>query len=572
MSNVDTNVDHYTLSELLTILDLNVENLTDDDIISKTDDYIQKFTRDNNDKMSIFFQKIQYALLGYSKNIQDIGDSNENDANDETAEQDEENTGPYGTRTYNPPNAEYSPAQKQTDNWFKNQALRQSDPIQQNKTTDRKQKIDVYNNNHVPMKREQLGISNNFNIPVAQDTLNPNLENVIKRFVNLDSRYRQVSKLNMTSTDYTLDLSEPLVNTLSLKLYSFQIPYSWYNVNAYNCCFWVSIINEDGSFRLFGEDPFTTPGINVTIPPGNYASANVLVTALNLSIDALFTLPAGTLAAVSYNSTTGKITINLNGATLKSDPTIQVTETSILTFFDVTGYMICENDCSVNALKINNSLGWLMGYRNSQIMVLAGGNVGEALLDLTGTKYLIIALDDYNQNHINNGLIGITEYSNNLKLPSYYNPSMFHECIPANAGNISANNAIVDSELLALDKSAVTYVSTKLVIPTAPRILTQAQIYTINQIMKNNDNNTNYRLTAPTTTDTFAIIPIKGSMSLGDIYVDFSGSLQDNKRTYFGPVNVDRIHLRLLDDKGNLLNLNGLDWSITLISENLYQY
>jgi hypothetical protein len=91
--------------------------------------------------------------------------------------------------------------------------------------------------------------------------------------------------------------------------------------------------------------------------------------------------------------------------------------------------------------------------------------------------------------------------------------------------------------------------------------------------MKNNENTATYRLAAPTTTDTFAILPVKhGGMSIGDLYVEFSGSLQDNKRVYFGPVSIDRLHITLLDDKGNILNLNGLDWSITLISENLYQY
>ena len=69
------------------------------------------------------------------------------------------------------------------------------------------------------------------------------------------------------------------------------------------------------------------------------------------------------------------------------------------------------------------------------------------------------------------------------------------------------------------------------------------------------------------------MIPIKISGSnTGTLLVEFSGSLQDNIRTYFGPVNIDRMHVKLLDDKGNVLNLNGADWSITLISENLYQY
>ena len=82
------------------------------------------------------------------------------------------------------------------------------------------------------MKREQLGINNNFNIPVAQDTLNPNLENITTRFINLDSQFRQASGGSESmSTDYTMDLSDPLTNVLSLRLYSIQIPYTWYTID-----------------------------------------------------------------------------------------------------------------------------------------------------------------------------------------------------------------------------------------------------------------------------------------------------------------------------------------------------
>jgi hypothetical protein len=69
------------------------------------------------------------------------------------------------------------------------------------------------------------------------------------------------------------------------------------------------------------------------------------------------------------------------------------------------------------------------------------------------------------------------------------------------------------------------------------------------------------------------LIPIKyNGLNVGDMYVDFSGSLQDNPRIYFGPVNIDRLRIRLVDDMGRTVNLHGVDWSITLISENLYQY
>jgi hypothetical protein len=110
------------------------------------------------------------------------------------------------------------------------------------------------------------------------------------------------------------------------------------------------------------------------------------------------------------------------------------------------------------------------------------------------------------------------------------------------------------------------------VLPSAPRTLTQAQIYTVNEIIKNRNKTRNFRSKAPTNSDTFALIPIKYGMSTGDLYVDFSGSIQENKRIYFGPVDIDRIRIRLLDDKGNVVDLHGGDWCITLISENLYQY
>jgi hypothetical protein len=125
-----------------------------------------------------------------------------------------------------------------------------------------------------------------------------------------------------------------------------------------------------------------------------------------------------------------------------------------------------------------------------------------------------------------------------------------------------------------MDKLNITYVPTNSVLPSAPRTLTQSQIYSINEIIKNNEKTTNFKLTSPTLSNIFAIIPVKLSANAktGEMFVEFSGTLQDNRRTYFGPVNIDRMRIRLMDDRGNLLNLNGADWGLILISENLYQY
>ena len=234
---------------------------------------------------------------------------------------------------------------------------------------------------------------------------------------------------------------------------------------------------------------------------------------------------------------------------------------------------------------INQTLGWIMGFRLPYINVSSTGNVAPAVLDLNGPRYLILSIDDYNQNHINNGIVSITELSKTLKMPNYYSADLPYT-ITTQVSNLQSNiNSIntdaylnpngplqLDSGDLLMDKLNVSFKRIPKVLPSAPRNLTQSQIYTINQIIKNNDRNSNFRSMAPTTTDVFALIPVKGGIKTGKIYVDYSSSLQENTRTYFGPVNIDRMRVRLLDDKGNELNLHGSEWSIILISENLYQY
>jgi hypothetical protein len=55
--NVDTDVNNYTVSDLLIILDLDEVN--SDDITEKTDFYINKFKKERNREMASFFQDVQ---------------------------------------------------------------------------------------------------------------------------------------------------------------------------------------------------------------------------------------------------------------------------------------------------------------------------------------------------------------------------------------------------------------------------------------------------------------------------------------------------------------------------------
>ena len=386
-------------------------------------------------------------------------------------------------------------------------------------------------------ERVQNESGNSFGIPIKQDKLNPNLKNVVTRLIHLDSQFRQTTVAG-SATDYTLDLSDPLNNVLSLRLYSIQIPFSWYIIDAQynnNVC-WVSI-----------SEPSIT-SIPITMPSGNYTPVTFVET-MNAVLKAAIVDISG--SPVSYNVSTGKITL-----TLITSGTTRIVS---VVFFDFEGVL-------VTAPHVNSTLGWLMGYRSAVIQVDPSGNVADGVLDLYGTKNLLFVLDDYNQNHVNNGLVSITETSNVMQLPSYYRPDLPFSVMPPTN---NYNNNISDYG----DSSVKTFKSLPIMQPTAPRLLTQSQIYTVNEIMKAREQTMNYRTRAPTSPDIFAMIPMKhGGMKIGDVYVEFGSSLQTNMRVYFGPVNIERMRIRLLDDKGNIINLNGMDWSVTLISENLYQY
>ena len=215
-SPIDTDVRNYTIPELFSILQVEENDSPSlaNEIQVASQHLIDKFKRESNSEMETFFKDIQSTLLDYLS-VKSI--------------------------------------EKQTQNWIKNEYMTQDNEIQNQKITNRNDQINVYQDEHAPMVRERLGINNTFQVPVSQDSLNPNLKNTIEYFINLDSQYRQTGTLN---TDYTCDLSDHLKDVLDVRLFSFQIPFTWYIVDtAYgNTCFWVT----DGAVSI----PFT-------IAPGN---------------------------------------------------------------------------------------------------------------------------------------------------------------------------------------------------------------------------------------------------------------------------------------------------------------
>ena len=515
-NNINTNIDDYTTDELFQILNLDED--TNTYMVNKTvNDTIEQF-KDRGDN----------SIIGFLKKARDrIIKELESDYIEENEVVNEKMT--------------------KAEQWYKNEYLPPTSRLQAIKVTDRVQQVETFNqNNHFPMKQNTLGVNNAYQLPVAQDTLNPTLRNLNSTIVNLDSQFRNVitpyvsndPNAPSSSTNYTIDLNDPLTNVLSLRVYSVQIPNTWYRFSEEqgNTCFCVD---------FGGEYKFT-------LPSGNYTSSEI-VSELN-DVNNWSPVPPPppsppppvfptTDLVWSYNDNTAKLEFTLIG---------NIT----FYFYDTSGNYACNPSC-INVSQLNQNLGWSMGFRvttNNPItngvfssITYVGSAPGtlfsvDAALNLYGPKYFSIVLDDFNQNRQNKGLVNIGTPDTKLSLPNYFSNDLGYDC------------------------------DTNTIAPTIPRRITQAQIYTINQI-KQNRVTSKQRTYGASTSDIIAILPIDIAVNTQEKpYTVFGANLIFNERRYFGPVNINRMKVRLVDDKGNTVNLNGGDWAISLVTTELYQY
>lgn len=311
-----------------------------------------------------------------------------------------------------------------------------------------------------------------------------------ERLILLDSSFRDYE--STSETNFTIELKYPVSNVISLRLYSYSIPYSSYNIDA-----------EYGNNRFSVYDDANDMQ-QIEFPSGRYSNDQFLT-----QLNSLMTSSVTWSCSFSLNTSSGKLTFT-------SDQNMSF-------FFDsntITGQPM-------------NSLGWIMGFRSQMTSVISGVScVAQCVLNLIGPKYLVLDIDDYN-NTTTSLLSTSSNTTEHISLPSYY---------------VSGQPRI-----------------------TFPRSLTQAQIYTIQEILKTNKTNQETASTVleplSSASNIFAIIPFKHNETFSSINVEFGGTVQENKRCYVGPVTIKKLRIKLFDDKNNILNLNGLEWSFMLIAE-----
>ena len=89
INDIDTNIQNYTISELMVLLDLQQDELTADNIISSAQQYINMVSNAGKKKLAIFFNEVEQRLLAYIDGDPSF-DNEQMDGEDESEEDEEE--------------------------------------------------------------------------------------------------------------------------------------------------------------------------------------------------------------------------------------------------------------------------------------------------------------------------------------------------------------------------------------------------------------------------------------------------------------------------------------------------
>ena len=371
------------------------------------------------------------------------------------------------------------------------------------------------NNNSMPNPSQMDFNANVYHNLALQPTMglnNPNKQRINKRVVLIDSQFRQnVLKSSNNppgfndrefNTDFTLDLSEPLVDVVSISISSVQIPTTWYAFDHH-----------------LGNTSFSTNGTTfecLNIEPGNYDLSGLTEAIKEKNHDIHFEIDINTHK------------LNMWGVD------------NSFVFYKKGGLIDCSHTC-VGGSFVNQNLGWNLGFRRVDAsgelssVNLPSGPASAITTDVPaytyGPKYFLLELNDYNQAQINSGIVSVADRSSSIT-----------------AINTGANRGSNQDKL------------------------TKAQLYSQNAMLsKNNDKpNTSDRIYGPVSKDVLAMIPLEGIDKLRPEPLIDDVTDVNVPRVYSGPVKIDKLRIRLLDDKGNLVNLHDNDWSFTLIVEQLH--
>jgi hypothetical protein len=205
--------------------------------------------------------------------------------------------------------------------------------------------------------------------------INPLKKRIIKKTLNVDSKFRE-NYYTSSASNFNFNLPIIMNDILEMNLSAIELPTTFYAVS-----------------KQYGNNFFTitvnTLTTIINIPDGNY-NQNTIMDSINYQLS---------LAGSPFNNIV--FTINVTSGQTGTGQTL-------VGFADLSGNSLLELNFQADRFGIPDrntplplKLGWVLGFRNG-IYTNNLNYVSEGLVDTTGSKYLFLVVDDYNNNVSNN--------------------------------------------------------------------------------------------------------------------------------------------------------------------------
>ena len=250
----------------------------------------------------------------------------------------------------------------------------------------------VQQNNNFITRHNDMNSVNTFNSNLKQGEINPLIRKSFKKILNVNTKFRN-NYTTTSSTHFSIELPSTIKKVVSMKLIDSQFPEMVYSVSE-----------KLGSNSFTIDDGIPGAPHTIVIPNGSYSSASI-VTVINSAINAV-----GVNVQLSYNPDNGLMTFEQLGG------------------FDISlNFNYSNTDCPElpsNIYKDQLTLGWLLGFRGNYIKPITStiskhdcsilvknqisiNNIyfgqssytGESLFDPQGSKYFLLSVNDYKNNH-----------------------------------------------------------------------------------------------------------------------------------------------------------------------------
>ncbi len=365
--------------------------------------------------------------------------------------------------------------------------------------------------------------------------LNPFAITTLNKGINIDSRFRK-NYFTTSASDFMFHLPDPLRKVQSMTVSATDVPLSAYAISKKR---------GDNAFLISDETATITTATTGTSHVNGNPSFTHFSGITTLYAAWLVIMPDG-LYELSWQaeSQAQPLVVSVNNAIALSIPGILDKNTGIF-YRDIAGYATSSLNPSVDISFLNDRISGrsILGYPTGHAVTTSSR--------LVQGFNVHFAIDQYGNRDLDNSL--------QMKLGWKLGYRMGNYIVAGNSSTTSTTSSNV-----ALSEGVC------LVSP--PRYA----FISIDDGQKASNNNYSVAF-AESSLDQDIIARLNyaadvnsnGAYLLGsDIGLD---NAMNRTRQYFGPVDIDKIRIRLLDEYGRILDLNHMDWSMTLSFVVLYE-